>query len=111
MRDNYSCDETSYIRCPYCYEQCEDDSYQIANTSEGDYITFECESCGKDFKVKANIEITYTSVRLDEDNNIVDKWLDLEEGDCKYGCCDCIWQGCEMCNSCVDANRYDDECK
>ena len=111
MRNDLDCYNEKNIRCPYCYEHCEDDSCKVINTSEGDYVNFQCESCGKEFKVLANVEITYTSVRIDEEGEIIDTWLDLDEGDCKYGCYDCIWQGCETCDNCIDANHYDDECK
>lgn len=31
--------------------------------------------------------------------------------DCKYGCCDCIYENSDMCDKCVNSDQYDDENK
>lgn len=111
MKSDLDCYNEKNIKCPYCYQECEDDSYRVVNNSNGNYVNFQCENCGKDFKVLANVEITYTTARIDEDGDVVETWQDIEEGDCKYGYCDCIFTGCSMCSHCVDGNHYDDEDK
>lgn len=110
MKSSYDCDETKSIVCPYCYKECEDDRYNVANNS-ANWTSFTCEHCCKDFNVTANVEVTYTSVRVDENDNIIAEWMDLEEGDCKYGCIDCIFQDTDVCKNCIDQDKYDDEDK
>lgn len=111
MRSDLDCYEEQSIVCPYCYEKCEDDCLNVARDGGGEYMSFQCENCGKDFMVQANTTITYTSARLDDNGEIVDTWREIEEGDCKYGYNDCIWRDTDACFGCVDASEYDDECK
>lgn len=114
MKSELDCYDMPNIVCPYCYNECEDDTYSIARNSDGDFISFTCENCNKEFKVLATTTITYTSARTDKDDNIVAEWYDAEEGDCKYGCNDCIFN-CEcykyVCDNCIEGDQYDDENK
>lgn len=111
MRTDLDCYLETDIICPYCYNQCEDDCCNVIQRSNGEYVDFQCESCGKDFKVLADMKINYTSARIDENGEILETWTDLEEGDCKYGCYDCIWQNTETCDKCIDRDMWDDERK
>jgi len=49
------------IVCPYCgYKQTED-LWDVARVDEDDCIDYECFECGKEFELRNNIEITYTT--------------------------------------------------
>lgn len=78
MGRDSDCFYNSEIVCPYCYLECEDDSYYVVRNSEGDYVNFQCEHCGKDFKVLAQTTITYDSARF-EDGKIIEEWNDDDE--------------------------------
>lgn len=78
MGRDSDCFYNSTIVCPYCYLECEDDEYYVVRNSDGDYVDFQCEHCGKDFKVSAVTTITYDSARF-ENGEVIVEWNDEED--------------------------------
>ena len=58
---DYQYSNTNEITCPYCGSVIFD-SWEYSQ----DYDTLECEICGKKFKYNRNIEITYTSEKIND---------------------------------------------
>ena len=56
-------DEDAII-CPYCGNRIEDDDGYFASKGEGEY---ECDDCGKTFNFTANIEVTYSTTRKENE--------------------------------------------
>lgn len=53
--------DTSEIVCPYCgYEH--EDSWEYTE----DYDKIPCEDCGKEFKYSREVEVTYSSSRIED---------------------------------------------
>lgn len=51
--------------CPYCGHENSDDEYAIQQHGEEE-VEFPCGHCGKEFLVRANILVTFTSRKTDE---------------------------------------------
>lgn len=62
-RETETYDEDSII-CPYCGNRKEDDDGYFASKGEGEY---ECDECGKTFNFTANIKVTYSTTRKENE--------------------------------------------
>jgi len=64
------------IVCPYCdYEYSE--SWEYGMEYDGDSTELECPECNKKFSVVMNIETTFTSQGLCEENKDKHKWKEF----------------------------------
>ncbi len=61
------------ITCPYC-KWTDSDSWENPLNRDGDTMTYDCPECEKKFYVHMNIDVTYTSSGLCEENNIKHNW-------------------------------------
>lgn len=51
--------------CPYCDNE-EYDSWEV-RCEDGETVTTECSSCEKEFKFKRNVEVQYSTAKMDEE--------------------------------------------
>lgn len=59
-----ACDYTKHPICPYCGYEYDSDTHQ---TFEPGYNgRFECEECGKVFKWTSDVEITYSTEKMEQ---------------------------------------------
>ena len=67
------------ITCPYC-GWTDTDSWESDLDSDGDSDVFDCqnEECGKKFQAIVNMETTYTSRGLCEENKVEHNWEEFD---------------------------------
>ena len=61
MSEKINHTNTKNIVCPYCGEEIED-SWEL----DGDSSDVDCAECGKEFFYERNIDINYTSLKMEE---------------------------------------------
>ncbi len=64
------------ITCPYCGFEC-GDSWEYGLDSDGDTKEEECEKCNKKFHIQLNVEATYTTRGLCNENNMKHNWKEF----------------------------------
>jgi len=60
--------DTDYTReavCPYCGWE-NSDSWELRLDGDGDSTTIKCGECEKEFKVYLNLEVTYSTEKIEE---------------------------------------------
>lgn len=78
FKSELDCYMTDKMICPYCYKELEDETYYIVRNVDNT-IEHTCEYCDKRFWVYAQIDIHYTTTKMDKDDSEITEWYDDEE--------------------------------
>ena len=60
-------DDEEMLECPYC--GCKQEFHSYDEEISADYITTECEECGKEFWYTVRVTRDYDSYKMEEDND------------------------------------------
>ena len=77
FKSETDCYMTKKVICPYCYKECEDETYYIVRNADNT-IEYSCEHCCKRFWVYASIDINYITTRMGKDGSEIESWYDDE---------------------------------
>lgn len=75
FKSELDCYMTDEMICPYCYQQVYDDTRYIARNA-GNTVEYTCEHCEKKFWAYAQMDLHYTTTKMDENGSEITEWYD-----------------------------------